>query len=79
MTNNYHVYLAGKYPRHNTDDLLPQYTHTKNYFDLFFRNNFPNNVQTKRIPEELDLSRRILLWRGFRSFSGASVRPGLIF
>ena len=37
-------------------------------FNLFFQNNFPNNVRTNIYPEESFLPRRILLYRGLRIF-----------
>ena len=43
------------------------------HFDPFVQNNFPNDVRTKLYQAELDLPRLILLFRGRRSFGGASV------
>ena len=40
----------------------------------FFQSNFPNSVRTKIDLEESDLPRRILLFRGLRSFRGTLVR-----
>ena len=42
--------------------------------DLFFQNSFPNNIRTKIGTVGLDSPRQILLFRGLRSFWGASVR-----
>ena len=49
------------------------------YFWPHFQNNLSKNVQTKTYPEESDLPRQILLFRGLRPFWGASVCLGIIF
>ena len=48
-------------------------------FDLHFQNNFPNSARTKIDTADLGSPCRILLCRGLWSFSGASVRSGIIF
>ena len=49
----------------------------KFFFDLFFRNKFPNIVQRKIVKKESDSPRRILVCRGLISFWGALVRPAI--